>query len=226
MNCLDIGNDFKKISDEYKGHLLLEAARQADTAKIKKYLTPEIINFKHPYTGDTALHAAVNSLYPKRKQVIETLIRKGIHLNEKNKDFLTPLHIASDNSNYDLMDLLLRHSAKVNALDGLGQTALHRCAREDNVQACRILLSYSVDLSIVSLQGYTAAQVASENVLKILQGNDLFIFLILINEIGIKKCFFRSSDWYRRRRVSNPGGRQVRRSRPGSKTAGIIPPYS
>ncbi|XP_018580221.1 tankyrase [Anoplophora glabripennis] len=159
----------ERLAYEYKGHLLLEAARQADTAKIKKYLTPEIINFKHPYTGDTALHAAVISLYPKRKQVIETLIRKGAHLNEKNKDFLTPLHIASDNSNYDLMDVLLRHGAKVNALDGLGQTALHRCAREDNVQACRILMSYNVDLSIVSLQGYTAAQVASENVLKILQ---------------------------------------------------------
>ncbi|KAJ8920433.1 hypothetical protein NQ315_005301 [Exocentrus adspersus] len=159
----------ERLAYEYKGHLLLEAARQADTAKIKKYLAPEIINFKHPYTGDTALHAAVNSLYPKRKQVIETLIRKGAHLNEKNKDFLTPLHIAADNSNYDLMDVLLRHGAKVNALDGLGQTALHRCAREDNVQACRILLSYSVDVSIVSLQGYTAAQVASENVLKILQ---------------------------------------------------------
>lgn len=69
------------------------------------------------------------------------------------------------------MDVLLRHGAKVNALDGLGQTALHRCAREDNVQACRILLSYSVDTTIVSLQGYTATQVASENVLKILQGD-------------------------------------------------------
>lgn len=49
-------------------------------------------------------------------------------------------------------------------------TALHRCAREDNIQACRILLSYNVDSSIVSVQGYTATQVATENVLKILQG--------------------------------------------------------
>ncbi|XP_023016251.2 tankyrase isoform X1 [Leptinotarsa decemlineata] len=158
-----------RLSYEYKGHLLLDAARQADTTKLKKYLTADIINFKHPYSGDTALHAAITSPYPKRKQVLETLIRKGAHLNEKNKDFLTPLHVAADNSHYDLMDVLLRHGAKVNALDGLGQTALHRCAREDNVQACRILLSYNVDASILSLQGYTAAQVASENVLKILQ---------------------------------------------------------
>lgn len=67
------------------------------------------------------------------------------------------------------MDLLLKNGAKVNALDGLGQTALHRCARDDNIQACRLLLSYSVDTTIISLQGYTAAQLASENVLKILK---------------------------------------------------------
>lgn len=83
---------------------------------------------------------------------------------------MTALHLATDNSHYDLMDVLLRHGAKVNALDGLGQTALHRCARDDNTQAARILLSYNVDVSIVSLQGYTAAQVASENVAKMLQG--------------------------------------------------------
>ncbi|GLG92491.1 Poly [ADP-ribose] polymerase tankyrase [Gryllus bimaculatus] len=159
----------ERLAYEFKGHCLLEAARQADPAKVKKYLTQDVVNFKHPYTGDTPLHCAVSSPFTKRKQVLETLIRKGAHLNEKNKEFLTPLHVAADNSHYDVLDALLRHGAKVNALDGLGQTALHRCAREDNLQACRLLLSYSVDPSIVSLQGYTASQVATENVLKILQ---------------------------------------------------------
>lgn len=190
----------------------MDACRQADLTKLKKYLSQEVVNFKHPYTGDTPLHCAVASPYPKRKQVIESLIRKNAALNEKNKDFLTPLHVATDHSHYDAMDVLLRHNAKVNALDGLGQTALHRyrelykafeiffimiiilyekvfdlffylkycyinrCVREDNVQACRILLSYNVDPSIVSLQGYTAAQVAAENVLKILQGSKLIHF--------------------------------------------------
>ncbi|XP_043469121.1 poly [ADP-ribose] polymerase tankyrase isoform X1 [Leptopilina heterotoma] len=159
----------ERLAYEYKGHCLLDACRQADSTKLKKYLSPEVVNFKHPYTGDTPLHCAVASPFPKRKQIIEILIRKSPTLNEKNKDFLTPLHVAADHSHYDAMDILLRHNAKVNALDGLGQTSLHRCAREDNVQACRILLSYNVDQSIVSLQGYTAAQVATENVLKILQ---------------------------------------------------------
>ena len=35
-------------------------------------------------------------------------------------------------------------------------------------QACRILLSYGCDTTIVSLQGYTAAQLATESVAKLL----------------------------------------------------------
>ncbi|RZF41139.1 hypothetical protein LSTR_LSTR010791 [Laodelphax striatellus] len=159
----------ERLAYEYKGHCLLEACRQGDPSRLKKYLSADVLNFKHPYTGDTALHCAVASPYPKRKQIVETLIRKGIHVNEKNKEFLTPLHVATDLSHCDMMDTLLRLGAKVNALDASGQTALHRCAREDNVQACRILLSYSVDTNIVSLQGFTALQVATDNVQKILQ---------------------------------------------------------
>ena len=41
--------------DEYKGHSLLEACRQADATRLKKFLSPEVINFKHPYTGNTPL---------------------------------------------------------------------------------------------------------------------------------------------------------------------------
>jgi tankyrase len=153
---------------EFKGHCLLEACRQGDPQKLKKYLTAEIINFKHPYSGDNSLHCAVSSPFPKRKSIVETLCRKGCNLNEKNRDFLTPLHVATDKSHYDVMELLLKHGAKVNALDSLGQTCLHRAARDGNVQACRILLTFGIDPSIVSLQGYTAAQLATDSVFKLL----------------------------------------------------------
>lgn len=55
------------------------------------------------------------------------------------------------------------------------------------MQACRILLSYNVDPSIVSLQGYTAAQVAAENVLKILQGSKLIHFRY--KDFSTEECF-------------------------------------
>lgn len=46
---------FCSSSDEFKGHSLLQAAREADMAKVKKTLALEIINFKHPQTHETAL---------------------------------------------------------------------------------------------------------------------------------------------------------------------------
>lgn len=66
------------------------------------------------------------------------------------------------------MELLLKHGSKVNALDGLGQTALHRCGKEGDVQACRVLLQFGIDPTIISLQGYTATQVATDPVQRLL----------------------------------------------------------
>lgn len=67
-------------------------------------------------------HCAVGSTGSKRRGIVEALLRKGAPLQEKNKEFLTPLHVSADKGHYDIMELLLKHGSKVNALDGLGQT--------------------------------------------------------------------------------------------------------
>lgn len=68
---------------------------------------------------------------------------------------------------------LLKHNLswlQVNAADTLGQTALHRAALAGHIQTCKLLLSYGADPSIVSLQGFTAAQMGNEAVQQILTG--------------------------------------------------------
>jgi len=62
---------------------------------------------------------------------------------------------------------------QVNAVDSQGLTALHRVAKQGNVQACRLLIQYGADLNIASLQGYTAAQLAPESLQKILKGTSV-----------------------------------------------------
>uniref|UniRef100_A0A8C2XJK5 Poly [ADP-ribose] polymerase n=1 Tax=Cyclopterus lumpus TaxID=8103 RepID=A0A8C2XJK5_CYCLU len=161
----------ERLTYEFKGHSLLQAAREADMAKVKKTLALEIISFKHPQTNETALHCAVASPHPKRKQVTELLLRKGANINEKNKDFMTPLHVAAEKAHNDILEVLQKHGAKVNAVDTLGQTALHRAALAGHIQTCKLLLSYGADPSIVSLQGFTAAQMGNEAVQQILNEN-------------------------------------------------------
>lgn len=120
--------------DEYKGHCVLQACRQADITKLKKNLSTETCNFVHPYTGDTPLHCVSMSIYPKRKQVIDILIRKGTMLNEKNKNLLTPLHIAADHSLYEIIDTLLKNGAKVNALGKLHRLSTFHVFLLNNLQ--------------------------------------------------------------------------------------------
>ena len=59
---------------------------------------------------------------------------------------------------------------QVNVLDDLGQTALHRAAQQGNMAACRLLLQYGANSAVVSLPGYTAAQLAPDSVQRLLRG--------------------------------------------------------
>ncbi|CAN7999995.1 unnamed protein product [Ixodes pacificus] len=117
---------------ESRGHALLEAARLGDLARLKKALTPDLVGFKHPFTGDTVLHLAVSCGSPKRKQVVELLLRRNVPVDEPNKLSLTPLHVAADKGHTDAVELLVKSGAKVNG----GQAALDRCSGD----ACRLLL--------------------------------------------------------------------------------------
>ncbi|XP_028966676.1 poly [ADP-ribose] polymerase tankyrase-1 [Galendromus occidentalis] len=152
---------------EYRGNCFLEACRSGDLARVKKYIAQELINFKSFLNGDSALHCAVSAAANKKK-IVEILIRKGAHVNDKNKQMLSPLHIAADHTFLDMIDLLLKNGAKINALDGNGESALHRCGRSGNLSACRTLLALGIDAQLVNSKGETAAQVAKDEVRKLL----------------------------------------------------------
>uniref|UniRef100_A0A4W6EP58 Poly [ADP-ribose] polymerase n=1 Tax=Lates calcarifer TaxID=8187 RepID=A0A4W6EP58_LATCA len=159
----------ERLAYEFRGHSLLQAARDADVVRVKKHLSLETISFKHPHTQETALHCASASPYTKRKQVCELLLRKGANVNEKMKDLLTPLHLASEKAHNDIIEVLVKHEAKVNTVDHLGQTALHRAARCGHLQTCRLLLSAGSDPLLTSLQGFSPSQLGNKSVQEILQ---------------------------------------------------------
>lgn len=76
-------------------------------------------------------------------------------------------------------------------MDTLGQTALHRAALAGHIQTCKLLLSYGADPSIVSLQGFTAAQMGNEAVQQILNGTDCLTWSGFRFEgcIRVHRCF-------------------------------------
>ncbi|KAK1793872.1 hypothetical protein P4O66_010697 [Electrophorus voltai] len=159
----------ERLAYEFRGHALLQAAREADPVRVKKHLSLETIHFQNPKTHETALHCVSACPYPKRKQVCEILLKKGANVNKKTKDLLTPLHIAAERSHNDVIEVLVKHEAKVNAVDSQGQTPLHRAAQRGHLQSCRLLRRAGGDPLIAVLQGLLPTQLASESLQDILQ---------------------------------------------------------
>ncbi|CAL8093333.1 unnamed protein product [Orchesella dallaii] len=161
----------ERLAYEYRGHTLLQACRMGDVSRVKKHSDQLVQQFQHPFTLENALHTALSCCpHPQLRKSAEILIKKGVGVNDKSKDGVTPLHIVADRPEmYEMMEIILKNGSLVNATDGNGETPLHRCARSDNTHGCRLLISYGADPNILSLQGYTASQLASPNLLKILQ---------------------------------------------------------
>ncbi|XP_046709984.1 poly [ADP-ribose] polymerase tankyrase-2-like isoform X3 [Silurus meridionalis] len=158
-----------RLAYEFRGYALLQAAHESDLFRVKKHLSLETGNFKHPQTHETALHYASASRYSKRKQVCEILLRKGANINDKTKNLLAPLHLAAKKSHNDIIELLVKHEAKVNVTDSQGQTPLHRTAQCGHLQSYRLLMSAGSDPLITSLQSYTPSQLSKNTIQDILQ---------------------------------------------------------
>jgi len=158
-----------KLSYEYCGHSYLEAVKSSDMSKIKKIVTPELINFVHPLTLNSALHYSSMSSSQKRERVAEFLIKKGCNITMTNREKLTPMHMCAEHGCCDVLELLIKAGAEVNSLDEIRQTPLHRAAQAGNVQLCRLLLMHGADQTIRSLHGCTPAQIGTEGVQKVFQ---------------------------------------------------------
>uniref|UniRef100_A0A5S6QKX3 Poly [ADP-ribose] polymerase n=1 Tax=Trichuris muris TaxID=70415 RepID=A0A5S6QKX3_TRIMR len=149
------------LQTEYEGHCLLDACHRGDLSKFKRHLSMSTVKFRNPYTGENALHILCNASPVPDMFMVKAVVAAGVNVNERNKNLLSPLHIAADRGCIELINLLIENGANVNLLDGLGQTSLHRCTKLNLPEACKLLLDKGVDASIVNLHGLTACQLAT-----------------------------------------------------------------
>lgn len=94
-----------------------------------------------------------------QKALVELLISKGANVNSGNSYSSEPLHKAAISGNLDIMQLLLKNDADINAkvLYGAypGETALHAAAFGGHLQAAELLLVNGADVNAADLRSYT-----------------------------------------------------------------------
>jgi len=118
--------------------------------EIEAYLNgPKDLN--SDFKIESILHYAINNSENNYFKIIELLINKGVDINSHHSEFLeTPLHklCARLNPQIDVITMVLKKGAKVNAVNISGKTPIFHCNFNYSVELLTLLVKYGADINI------------------------------------------------------------------------------
>ncbi|EAX94342.1 ankyrin repeat protein, putative [Trichomonas vaginalis G3] len=89
----------------------------------------------------------INSARFNIPSLCEYFISNGVHINAKNKDGITALHIAAMSNSKEIVELLVSHGADVNEKDKSGHTALRIATRNNSKEIVELLISHGAKIN-------------------------------------------------------------------------------
>ncbi|KAJ9587145.1 hypothetical protein L9F63_019333 [Diploptera punctata] len=107
--------------------------------------------------GDTLLHYAIEQ---GGIDIINQLLRAGIHVDVRNDIMQTPLHLAVLQRNCEVIKYLVEKGADLKTCDNEGNTLLHFAAEFKSMDTIKYLLDSGVNTNVTNNQMETAAHVA------------------------------------------------------------------
>lgn len=81
------------------------------------------------------------------------------------------IHIASENSNSMMFEVLISNGCDVNQEDVNGNTPLHLAVKNDNIPMISALLKNGADFAVINNRGKTALQLANSQAARNLLSN-------------------------------------------------------
>lgn len=121
-----------------------------------------------PAGSRTALMYACTNPTADGVEIVRLLLSKGVNPTERDKNAATALMYAIGNHNVQnalqIIDILCRAGADINAVDYKGDSALMRAVQPPcrDIDVIKCLIVKGADLSIVNHEGETALSLATE----------------------------------------------------------------
>lgn len=98
----------------------------------------------------TSLHWAVIG---ENSALCQFLIERGADVNAKSALDETPLCLACEKNNFEIIKLLIEHDADINAVSEFGKTALHYAVASRSLEVCQFLIEHGADVNAISFVG-------------------------------------------------------------------------
>ena len=94
------------------------------------------------------LDSLIDAVKGNNLEVVRSLIRKGIDLSQAREQVTekTPLTLAAERNNTEMIRLLLNAGAPINATDKFGLTALHYAVSQNYLEATKLLVIHGADI--------------------------------------------------------------------------------
>ena len=159
---LKAGTPFDLRSECNQFPLLAYAASEdeAVVACLLKHLPAKMLDQKN-VNGKTAMHIAAEQSKP---GILRRLMKAGCRTDLPSNAGNTPLHLAARRSEADCARMLISVSTfeKINAVNGRGETALHRAAMAGNIETVRQLIKAGAKIDLPDGHGWTALATATD----------------------------------------------------------------
>jgi len=146
------------------GYTPLHRAKTVDIAKILINAGAEV-DAKSD-SGKTPLFKVIENISKGReKELIKFLITSGANVNSKEKGWYnnTPLHLAVEAGNLDIIITLIEEGAIINMQNDSGHTAAHFAGAFGNTRVLSALFALGADREIKTKDGKTALDLLTEN---------------------------------------------------------------
>ncbi|XP_016296462.1 ankyrin-3-like isoform X18 [Sinocyclocheilus anshuiensis] len=112
-------------------------------------------------------------------EIATTLLEYGADTNATTRQGISPLHLAAQEGNVDMVTLLLARETAINLGNKSGLTPLHLAAQEDKVNVSEVLVNHGATIDPETKMAYTPLHVACH------YGNIKMVHFLLKNQAKV-----------------------------------------